>query len=293
LTGPGRLEADEEHVGCEGTGAFIQTGGTNAVGGVLSIACEANADGTYELRGGELSAGEVHIGPRGRLDLTGGVFRTRRVEGGLVNDGATFAPGASPAATEIDGNYTQNAGRLAIGISGTGPGEYDVLSVSGNVVPGGVLDLEMIGGFQPQYGDEFEVVQAGGSIAGVFDLVEGVELAPNMSLAVLYDANTIIAVATLPGDADVDGDVDRLDFLALEEGFGHEQADWSHGDFNGDGDVSFLDYLTWKRHAGESVEGFPCPRGGENVPEPIAWALLAAGSLSLLRSRRPRRPRRR
>ncbi len=64
-------------------------------------------------------------------------------------------------------------------------------------------------------------------------------------------------------------------------------------EFGASSRVDFRDYLTWKRHAGESVEGFPCPRGGENVPEPIAWALLAAGSLSLLRSRRPRRPRRR
>ncbi len=291
LSGAGRLEADEERVGCEGTGAFIQTGGTNAVGGVLSIACEAGAAGTYELSGGELSAGEVHIGPRGRLDLTGGVFRTRRVEGDLVNDGATFVPDASLAATEIDGNYTQNAGRLAIGISGTGPGEYDVLSVSGNVVPGGVLDLETIGGFQPQYGDEFEIVQAGGSIAGVFDLIEGVELAPNMSLAVLYDANTIVAVATLPGDADVDGDVDRLDFLVLEDGFAREQADWSHGDFNGDGEVSFLDYLTWKRHAGGSIDAFAWSPPGGGAPEPLSSLLLAAGSVMLLARGRPRRVR--
>jgi len=166
------------------------------------------------------------------------------VLGDLVNDGGTFAPIGRPAPAEIGGNYTQNAGTLRIGISGTGGGEQDALCVGGDAALGGVLLPERTGGFEPRYAEAFAVLQAGGSLVAAFERIEGVELAPEMSLAVLFDANAILAVAALPGDADVDGDVDRLDFAALEDNFGRRQADWSHGDFNGDARVDFRDYLT-------------------------------------------------
>lgn len=47
----------------------------------------------------------------------------------------------------------------------------------------------------------------------------------------------------LPGDADLDGDVDFDDFLRLSQRFGQEGANWSHGDVDCDGRVGFEDFL--------------------------------------------------
>jgi len=84
----------------------------------------------------------------------------------------------------------------------------------------------------------------------------------------------------------VDGDVDRFDFLALQEGFGQQGAMWRLGDFNGDGGMNSLDYLTWKSHAGEFIEGFSPHSKDPQAPEPGALSLLALGGLALLRRRR-------
>ena len=43
------------------------------------------------------------------------------------------------------------------------------------------------------------------------------------------------------GDADLDGDVDFSDFLALAANFGKEGG-WASGDFDGDGLVTFSDF---------------------------------------------------
>ena len=48
---------------------------------------------------------------------------------------------------------------------------------------------------------------------------------------------------TRTGDANLDGNVDFLDFLVFSQNFGNDLADWSHGDFDGDGTVSFDDFL--------------------------------------------------
>lgn len=51
-------------------------------------------------------------------------------------------------------------------------------------------------------------------------------------------------LGTTPGDANLDGFVNFLDFLALAEQFGAEgTATWSGGDFDGDGSVNFADFL--------------------------------------------------
>ena len=45
------------------------------------------------------------------------------------------------------------------------------------------------------------------------------------------------------GDANFDGRVDFMDFLALANNFGNQDAVWNEGDFDGDGTVGFTDFL--------------------------------------------------
>ena len=59
------------------------------------------------------------------------------------------------------------------------------------------------------------------------------------------DANYIVenSLNTRPGDADLNGEINFPDFLALSAGFGKADSTWSSGDFNGDGEVTFPDFL--------------------------------------------------
>ncbi len=56
-----------------------------------------------------------------------------------------------------------------------------------------------------------------------------------------------------PGDADLDGDVDIDDFVALKANFGSGTT-WVQGDFDGDGDVDIDDFVILKGNFGSSCE---------------------------------------
>ena len=92
----------------------------------------------------------------------------------------------------------------------------------------------------------------------------------------------------VPGDADLDGDVDRDDLSDLADGFEYWGMGWRWGDFNFDEYVDFRDYLSWKTN----VADYP---PSALTPEPSSLALgIALGWLGLLRkARRSRAPRRR
>ncbi|MFW6153724.1 MAG: DUF4350 domain-containing protein [Planctomycetota bacterium] len=79
----------------------------------------------------------------------------------------------------------------------------------------------------------------------------------------------------LPGDADLDGDVDLDDFVILKSNFGTVGALWSEGDFNADWVVNLDDFVILKANFGATV-----------VPEPAALAVLALGAMLGPRRRR-------
>ena len=87
---------------------------------------------------------------------------------------------------------------------------------------------------------------------------------------------------TVPGDTDLDQDVDFADFLVLSNSFGLE-AGWGGGDFDGNGTVEFADFLALSGNF-----GFDAATAPASVPEPSAGllALLFAMALTRLRGRR-------
>lgn len=70
------------------------------------------------------------------------------------------------------------------------------------------------------------------------------------------------------GDADLNGEVDFSDFLALANNFG-ERGDWAQGDFNASGDVEFNDFLVLAQNFGKVGSSV------ESVPEPSSLFLIA------------------
>jgi peptidyl-prolyl cis-trans isomerase A (cyclophilin A) len=86
------------------------------------------------------------------------------------------------------------------------------------------------------------------------------------------DLEFLFTVAS-PGDANLDGWVDRADVLALKEHFGAAAQAWGDGDSDGDGDVDACDYVALKAHCGTRVpSGRPpalaTPPAGKYVIDP-------------------------
>lgn len=260
-------------------------------------------DGVVVSAGGEVRAdGQVHT-PLLTLDA-GRLSGDGSVVGAVRNDGRV-APGAGVGSLVVVGAYEQTAGGSIVmevlGDGGPGVGHdiledgnaivgHDVLTVSGAVTLAGELVIET-GGFVPDYGQRFELIQSGSSIDGRFGSVRGGDFGGGLSLAMLYGPNAVSAIAAIPGDANLDGVVDGLDIGLLVAGFG-EASSWGLGDFNGDGVVDGLDIGILVSTFGDSVdvealardESTVSPRalaGLAAIPEPASAMLLALGGVAL------------
>ena len=77
------------------------------------------------------------------------------------------------------------------------------------------------------------------------------------------------------GDANFDGLVDDLDYVAWADRLG-KPGNWSQGDFNHDGYVDGLDYVLWADRFGTGAAAYP---NLALVPEPAGFRLLALGLL--------------
>jgi lysophospholipase L1-like esterase len=81
------------------------------------------------------------------------------------------------------------------------------------------------------------------------------------------------------GDANLDGVVDGLDYVAWSDRFG-QPGNWSQGDFNHDGVVDGLDYTAWADHFLPVAAALP---NLARVPEPAGLeGALTVGLLLLL-----------
>jgi len=158
----------------------------------------------------------------------------------------------------------------------------DLLTVGGAAELAGVLELDCGPGFHPKYGEKFVILTAG-RLTGRFDLVTGFELPGETWLGLLYSERDVTVLAGLPGDADMNGRVDFLDYLTVKSNLGGPApVGWPDGDFNGDGAVGRWDFQALVTYFGCSVSG-PKPV----TPEPATLLLLAlGGALTLLRRRK-------
>jgi len=87
------------------------------------------------------------------------------------------------------------------------------------------------------------------------------------------------------GDANLDGRVDFLDYLAFKRNVAADgPAGWLDGDFDGDDDVDRLDFHLLGGGFGWGVPGGAAVPGA--LPEPAAVFLLASGTLAIVGRRR-------
>ena len=191
----------------------------------------------------------------------------------LTNDGEVCL---DRWALAVEGDYRQGpTGLLELALCQGAAGRLDA---GGEAALDGTLSITLDDGFVPAVGEEFTVITCGGR-SGRFADLDG-WLLPGVSLVPVYREDGLLLHATYPADANLDGEVGIADLVALAENYGlGTGADWAAGDFNGDGLVGIADLVALADHYGAGV-------GGAAVPEPFAFALLAAGILTALRRRR-------
>jgi hypothetical protein len=233
-------------------------------------------------------------------------FRTATFAGGqIVFDGLFHtepaqAGNGSFIITNLDNSYLNRpftAGEI-IGdgleefvrdrFGGPGPPENNTFSVAvdeGGTVRfyddfiEGFVGFKLKGGLHGWIRTAYEAAAGGG--AGALTLLDGA----------YDDTGAPIAAGSLeplPADADFDGDgdVDGLDFLAWQGGFGLDGiAATTDGDANQDFFVNGVDFSIWKSQFGETT----AVAAAGAVPEPAAALLAACGAALLAVAARARR----
>lgn len=152
-----------------GPGTTVTAGGfTKLGGGLLNILNTLSVNGQATVQNGGLSvngrlqAGQLVVNPDGYLKGSGLVVAN------VFNYGRV-APGNSPGTLTITGDFTQGpSGNLQMELSSLSL--FDRLVVGGTAFLGGRLSVLSFGGYAPEYGDRFAILQAG-KIAGNFDSV--------------------------------------------------------------------------------------------------------------------------
>ncbi|MDT8388669.1 MAG: matrixin family metalloprotease, partial [Thiogranum sp.] len=147
------------------------------------------------------STGELHLVSDAPLVIaegstftnSGDLSGTGEIIGDVVNEGV-LRPGNSPGIITITGNLTldgsdpdavddsytpigtDTVGSIEIEIAGDGGvagTDFDQIQVSGDVVLGGTLNVDVLGGFAPAEGDTFDILTFTGSVSGAFEHATG------------------------------------------------------------------------------------------------------------------------
>lgn len=121
-------------------------------------------------------------------------------------------------------NFQQTAsGDLGIDLAGVIPGNFDRLTMQGNAVLAGTLDVSLVGGFTPILGNSFTIIQTvAGNVAGTFATLDLPELDYGEIWLVDYNLTSVVlsVVEGLVGDYDGNGLVSQsdLDLVLLNWG---------------------------------------------------------------------------
>ena len=132
-----------------------------------------------------------------------------------VNFTGTFAPGLSPTSLVVGNIGFANSSTLVMELGGTSPGSgYDQILSSGALGLDGALQIALINGFNPTAGQSFNLFDWA-NVSGAFDSLSLPTLGGGLSwnTSQLYTTGVLSVSAGLPGDFELDGDVDGRDFL--------------------------------------------------------------------------------
>lgn len=296
-----------------GDGKFYQYDGTVTTEALSIVRKSSTSSASYTLAGGLLNVRDGYAESAAKyasaifsnqasanaaFNWTGGVLQatgTIQLSGPLANTGTgTLKVGDPVGSLRIWNGYTQGSlAAMNLDLNGTTAGtSYDqILILTGigvnatNVLSlAGALNLNV--GYSPAATDSLTLIdnQTANPVSGTFaNLKQGqmVGVYGPVGLFISYTAGTgndVVLTGGVAGDCNDDGAVDGSDYAAWFNCYGQSVAAKALGDMNCDGSVDGTDYALWFNNYGYG--------GAQSVPEPATMALLALGSLALLRRRR-------
>ena len=117
-----------------------------------------------------VAAPEIVIGAGGIVAGNGGTL----LGNAELRAGGFLAPGLSPGTLTIDGDLTLSGGTLELEIGGRDPGQFDVLSVLGDVFANDPfrIELSFLDGFLPDVGETFEVMDFANVVGDIATLAD-------------------------------------------------------------------------------------------------------------------------
>jgi hypothetical protein len=279
------------NVGSAGTGVVNQSNGVVSAPSIILGGAGA-ASGTYSLTGDDavLMVGTLAKAMGGgAFNFNGGTLVADTVTFSLINDGGIIAPSDGSRVTHIQGDLQVNVGQFQLDLAGSEPGQYDRVVIDGNLHLASGLNVSLVvntqNGFQPKFGDAFDLLDFGSYTGPAFF---GVTSLPALSPGLRWDFFNVagtggtLFVAGVPY-ADFDGNsfVDGGDLLIWQRNLGLTgQTTVTNGDANHDGTVDVDDLLVWRNQFGTNPAA---PAAGANVPEPAA-AALAVVAIATIRA---------
>jgi outer membrane autotransporter protein len=182
-------------------GVRIEDGATNSLtnnGTILSLngrqgdaVIGTSGDDTVVNNGTVIGA--VRLGGGTNTFLNFGTFEADFMEGSVVNNDGTLAPGGTETYEDVtvtgdidltaEGTFAVEVGHAAPGLSaqalaGTAQAVSDFLEVGGAAALGGTLSVNGTPGALPKVGDTFVILAASGGVSGLFDDFEDLIGAP-------------------------------------------------------------------------------------------------------------------
>jgi cytoskeletal protein CcmA (bactofilin family) len=224
-----------------------------------------------KLGTGTLTINSDTVSGSGTLQLVDGTLAgTGHVNGDLVVTGGVLAPGQSVGRLDVTGDLTMDLNStLQIEIASLS--SKDLLSVDGNVILSGTLDIELVGGYQPNGGDQFLIMIADSFFDNGLTL-SGPDV-DNFQLNFLGNALVLEALASvLPGDYDGDGIVAGGDFIMWQNTLGDSVLIGTAADGDGSGVIDQADLAIWTSNYGTS--SLAASSSSAAVPEPASSVLL-------------------
>jgi hypothetical protein len=246
--------------------------------GLIFVSSFAPGTGTLTVTNGGTvsSAGGIIVRVLGTLRGDGQII-------GNVGNVGVVAPGLSPGALSVTGDYTQVAnGVLEIELAGTtADDQFDQLLVNGAVALDGTLDVSLIDGFGPTLGMSFDILDFV-SLTGTFDTL----MLPALSDGLAWDISQLYVTGVLSvgllGDFNNDGVVDAADYTVWQDTLGSTTALAADGDASGAVDPG--DYDVWKANFGQTAGSglaIPSETLSATVPEPATFIMLLIGMLAM------------
>lgn len=190
------------------TAAALSNAGALNVGAASTPATNLTVNGALNQTAGSTTLANGSITATGGFNLTGGSLNGNgSINGNIVSSGI-ISPGASPGLLAVVGNLQQmRDGALDIQIGGLNRGQaqagYDALDITGSLTfenaAAGSLNVSLIDGFVPSFGQSFEIVTFA-SRDGLFASLNGLQINSALHFEVIYSATDItLVVVPAPG----------------------------------------------------------------------------------------------